>query len=1013
MIGTPGSPGATPGPGEPEPPGCADDPTAALRDMFVDRTQGARIARGQDPAQRPVFLKPHGVARGVLTVDPDLPPELRVGFLQAAHERTDGLTAWVRFSGDTVPGRPDLRTTLGVGIKLYEVPGPKLLEGESGADTQDLLLQNHDVFFVDTARDMCEFTRAGVVDGDYEPYLREHPVTREILDAMAKVEESVLTATYWSVLPYSFGLERFVKYRLVPAGCEPGDPGAVPADEDPGYLGADLRNRLAAGPAAFDLMLQFRDDPPRMPLDRATVRWEESDGRPVRVARLTLHKQDVRARGQAAYGENLAFNPWHSLAEHRPVGSISDARRTVYLASAARRRDVNGIPATEPGPARPQLTPPPGRDTRIVRAAVHPAIGVARVGDSTDEYVLAPETEDAPALPTGSYKDATGALKRQAVRFRVYGYNAAGEPVAELTADNADLRWTVHVANSKAAWYQFQLALDIPEAERTDDSLLRNAKVPAAQRGRLVIDPGPRSVRGRNRSGLAEYRFDTGTFLDRPVYLGELRTDDSGRLLFLGGRGVSASATDTPADTFANNDGWHDDVSDGPVTAEVRIDGRTVPVEPAWVVTTPPNYAPELTSVRTMHDLVRDAFVTAGLLPAPQQVSFTRDVLPVLRRLCGLQWVNHGLAVQFGHGGFANFLAPGRLAELADPSPAHRELRRQVWATMRAYDRDGMSPVPWPSIYGDAMNLPPDSERQHVTLSPLQYRLLDRWADGDFTADHDPQAPPPRSLDELPLARRPEALDRAALSFCLADAFHPGCELTWPMRHTTLYSRPFRVRHRDPGAPRPASYGPKLTPEIALSVDGPLYAQGPGDLTRWMAVPWQTDTASCLSGYGYGAPGFGPKYDPYLPTFWPARVPNHVLAEEDYDVVVDTSRPVAERLAAFEKRRTWLRWLPSGYLDTINAMVKDFGRLGVVERRPGVEDDPRFPAEMLVESEVSFPREPAPPATRNLVTLHVPLGADPDLGESALASAVTLAEQPDEEVSAGYIDKVVRLRHRR
>jgi hypothetical protein len=43
----------------------------------------------------------------------------------------------------------------------------------------------------------------------------------------------------------------------------------------------------------------------------------------------------------------------------------------------------------------------------------------------------------------------------------VYGYNAAGEPVAELTADNADIGWTVHVADKKAAWYQFQLALDI------------------------------------------------------------------------------------------------------------------------------------------------------------------------------------------------------------------------------------------------------------------------------------------------------------------------------------------------------------------------------------------------------------------------------------------------------------------------------------------------------------------------------------------------------------------------
>ncbi|MFF0416110.1 LodA/GoxA family CTQ-dependent oxidase [Kitasatospora sp. NPDC004745] len=1000
--------------GGPPLPDCTADAAAALKQMFVDMTQGVRMARGQDPVKRPVFLKPHGVARGVLTVADDLPAELRVGFLRAAHEQPGGLTAWVRFSSDTVPGSPDLKTTLGIGVKLFGVPGPKLLEGDTEAGTQDLLMQNFDVFFVDTAQDMCEFTKAGVVDGSYDRYLDAHPVTREILDAMAVFEPSVLTTTYWGVLPYAFGAERFVKYKLVPVGCEPGDPTATPPDEDPAYLGTDLAHRLAAGTAAFDLLVQFRTDPDTMPLDAATVRWEESASTPVKVARLTLQQQDVTARGQAAYGENLAYNPWHSLAEHRPVGSIAEVRRTVYRASAEQRRDVNGVPAAEPGPARPQLTPPPGRDTRIVRAAVHPAIGVARVGDSMmDDFVLAPEVDQPAVAPPGSYKDVTGALKRQGVRFRVYGYNAAGEPVAELTADNADLRWTVHVANSKAAWYQFQIALDIPEAGQADASNLRNAKIPAEQRSLLTIDPGSRSVRGRNRSGAPEYRFDTGTFMDRRVYLGELRTDDSGRLIFLGGHGVSASASDAPADTFANNDGWYDDTSDGPVTAEVSIDGRRIPVEPGWVVTAPPNYAPELMSVRTMYDLVRGSFFEAGLLPEPPQVSFTRDVLPVLRRLSGLQWVNKGLAVQFGHGGREHLLDPARLAALADPSPVQRELRRQVWLAVRDYDRDGVSPVPWPAVYGDAMNLPPTSVRQHMTLSPLQYRLLQRWARGDFVNDHDPAAEPPSSLDEVPFAQRPETLDRAALSFCLADAFHPGCELTWPMRHTTLYGSPFRIRHRDPAAPPPPFYGQALTPDVALSLDGPLHAQGPGGLTRWMAVPWQTDTASCRSGYEYSSSlGLGP-YDPYLPTFWPARVPNHVLAEEDYDVVVDTSRPMGERLAAFGTRRTWLRWLPTPYVDAINAMVRDFGKLGVVERRPGPTDDPRFPAELLVESEVSFPREPAPPAGRNLVTVHVDRAADPVLGAAAMSTAVTMADAPDEEVSVGFIDKVKRFRTHR
>ncbi len=125
----------------------------------------------------------------------------------------------------------------------------------------------------------------------------------------------------------------------------------------------------------------------------------------------------------------------------------------------------------------------------------------------------------------------------------------------------------------------------------------------------------------------------------------------------------------------------------------MSIDGRPIPVDPGWVVTAPPNYAPELSSVRTMYDLVRGSFFSAGLLEEPRHVSFTRDVLPVLRRLSGLQWVNKGLATQFGFGGREYLLDPDRLTALADPSPVHRELRRQVWLSVRDYDRDGMSPV--------------------------------------------------------------------------------------------------------------------------------------------------------------------------------------------------------------------------------------------------------------------------------------------------------------------------------
>src|SRR5258706_5078767 len=148
---------------------------------------GRRLARGQAPALRPVSLKSRGVVLGPLGVRAGLPPELRVGIF--GHEKFPAL---VRFSSDTLPISPDLLTTLGVSVKLFGVPGRKLLHPD--APTCDFLLQNHPVFFVDTAKDMCEFTEAGVVGGDYGTYLQKHPVTAKILKDTQKREQSLLTA---------------------------------------------------------------------------------------------------------------------------------------------------------------------------------------------------------------------------------------------------------------------------------------------------------------------------------------------------------------------------------------------------------------------------------------------------------------------------------------------------------------------------------------------------------------------------------------------------------------------------------------------------------------------------------------------------------------------------------------------------------------------------------------------------------------------------------------------------
>lgn len=585
-----------------------------------------------------------------------------------------------------------------------------------------------------------------------------------------------------------------------------------------------------------------------------------------------------------------------------------------------------------------------GQDETIVYAKIHPAIGIARVGNSKKEdgFYIGPQVDNPQPQPPGYYRDASGALKREVAEFRLYGYDAKGEVVRELLMDEVThIEWTVELANHKAAWYEFQLALDIPEAISALPSTRRNAEI-IVDRKRLSVQPGPRTIQEPATHGV-DYQFDSGSCMGVAVPLGELRTDPTGRLHVFGGLGKSASFDGKPLTTFANNEGWFDDTSDGPVTAKLTLNGRDLDVAPAWVVVAPPNYGPQQKSVRTMYALMTDIAVAAGRLPAPTCPSFQQDIFPILKAMSDLQWMNAGFAAGFGYGMPQNFLDPTYLNKLSLPGETYAELRRTVANAFRNPNDDDVSLKPWPWNYGDAMNIPmPPVADAMTALTPTQLALLDFWAQGQFVADYDPDYRAPDCFDQVPLAQQPACLDKAALEFCLADAFHPGCEMTWPVRHMTMYSEPYRWRHRSADDPEP-DYGSTLTPAEANSYNGPLYAQFAGSVSRWMAVPWQADTASCRSGYD-------PQYDPYLPTFWPARVPNQVLSEENYRLVTNPKNDRKTRLAAFQTRSDWNRTLgPGTQLQQIANMIERFPEMGIVEVRPGIANDPDFPAFMQVE----------------------------------------------------------------
>ena len=580
------------------------------------------------------------------------------------------------------------------------------------------------------------------------------------------------------------------------------------------------------------------------------------------------------------------------------------------------------------------------QDEKISKYAIYPAIGIARIGNAPDEYYIAPEIPNRPARVNG-YKDSMGRIKKQVVRFRIYGLTDDGKIVKEITADDrAIIEWRVHVANRKAAWYKFNNALDLEDLAIPSEP--RNKNIKDENRQQLIIDSGSRSICGQNIQG-ENYHLRGGKFFDKEVPLGEIRTDEQGRLLFFGGNGDSASKDGTRANTFANNEGWHDDVSDGPVRAKVILNGLTMEAEPATIVVAPPNYGQGLYSPVTMYDVVLNLFYEQKWLARPEQPNFWEHIYPIFERMSQTQWVNQGFFFLFGQNSPSDFTNPELRDILCDPSEASQAERTRVFECFRNPNLDLHQPTKIPPFYGDAFSEYPETAQVDLSVTPTQYYWLEQWALGNFSTERPATY---ESLEDMSPQLQIEALNKAALEECLGGPFHPGIELTWSMRVASMWKEPFRLNILDENQEPKDDFGPWLAPKNAFAAGGPLEASGPGTLTRWLGVPWQTDEASCLSGYDVST------YLP-LPSFWSARVPNQVLSQESYQRLKDTNSNIAQRLKHFDYRKDWLRDLGTQYRSRINKMIREWDELGIVREYDTSENNNEefLPDRIWVESD--------------------------------------------------------------
>ena len=315
--------------------------TGAITDMMA---AFARRTYAHSLSERAGNTKTYGVVCGEFTVVGDLPERLRHGVF--AEPRS--FPAWVRFGGPGPLAPPDPRDNgiLSVGIKLMDVPGPKLLGDERG--TQDFTGISSPTFTTPDVVENVKLQRR-LLQGLPAFYFVD-PRDSHLLDALmqglySRMHTSPLEVSYWSCVPYLLGEGQAMRYAIHPRARERTP---IPARPAANYLRHAMARTLAARPVEFDFKVQLQTDPRRMPIENASVIWSERRSKPLTVARLRLPVQQFDTPEQHAFARSLSFQPWHSVPEHRPLGNQNRARREIYHELSKLRQAMNGDRRVEP-----------------------------------------------------------------------------------------------------------------------------------------------------------------------------------------------------------------------------------------------------------------------------------------------------------------------------------------------------------------------------------------------------------------------------------------------------------------------------------------------------------------------------------------------------------------------------------------------------------------------------------------------------------------------------------------
>ncbi|PRF98431.1 hypothetical protein C6Q14_25095 [Burkholderia ambifaria] len=519
---------------------------------------------------------------------------------------------------------------------------------------------------------------------------------------------------------------------------------------------------------------------------------------------------------------------------------------------------------------------------------------------------IKPGTENTP-ITSSDLRDAQGRLKRQAARFRIYQYDDAAlsrypsgsgtEVVIGSSVDGKvvkDIVWTVHLANKKAnCWVLESTPAGLPAYENDKHPPIRNAGFASTsdpsnttRLQKLVIDAGPRAIKASvggtvafDKNTRASYGASSGDVVDVPRYpmsfpasnvaslppasgctpittLGAMTTEPNGRLLVLGAAGLACgfdadgrATADAPLVQDVDNDNWLDDTGDGPVTAWIVFSDGSVRAadSSAWVVSTDPSYAPQTRNAVTLWDEILTTWIeTFQLRPDIHdrlvyrqdfRPSFDEHILPILRA-ASLQMWNTNLPAKA-------MKSHENIDKLTAAKPPFN-----IMSFIRSPHPDSPSSAVGSPLMPLALG---DNQSSFLTLTDAQYFFLQQWANG-------------MSEQATPASYGPgEALDRIVLSNCLGGRLSPGIDLTFIVRDPNLYNPSWSADHAVGPVVGPFRINMRKLDYTTVSANQPFLGVGyfprrdakvePGDLCKFMSIPWHTDYNSCATHLPSPNPG--------------------------------------------------------------------------------------------------------------------------------------------------------------